>query len=144
MPRSSYVLSLVMSARVALQGTRHTPQKGTPTMPYITSTTQVQPGSFVSYSLVTDSVTYEVIKTTERTITIRRTKQGEVLRKENYGGNPYPVLWKECVSDEEGRTMTLRQRKDGHFGPKCGASYSRIRHATLVDGKPVQRTDYRY
>lgn len=113
-------------------------------MQYITSTDQVQPGDYVSYTLVSDSVTYEVIKTTALSITIRRTKTGETLRQENYGGNPYPVIWKECVPDEAGHTMTLRQRKDGHFGPKSGASYNRIRMATLVDGKPVKRTDYRY
>lgn len=101
-----------------------------------------QVGDFVSYTLVTDTQVYEVVKRTPHTATLRRTRPGENLRSENRDGNPYPVVHTEAVSDPTGPTQVVRRRKDGTFRI---ADWSRpLRPATEIDGKPVTRTDYRF
>lgn len=100
-----------------------------------------QPGQFVSYALVTDTVTYRVEKVTAKTITLRPCKSGEVVKSENRDGNPFPVVWTEAVPMEDAPSRVVRLRKDGTYRL---ADWARpLRPATMIDGKPVKYTDYR-
>ena len=99
-------------------------------------------GDFVSETLVTDTRTYEVVATTAKTIKVRTTSQGDVVKSESRDGNPWPLTWTEVVSDPNGRVFTLRLRKDGTY--RMGDGANRLRPATVVDGKPTSYTDYRF
>ena len=97
-------------------------------------------GDFVSYTLVTDTVIYEVVGVTAKTIKVRGTRKGEIIASENVGGNPYPVVYREAVSVIDYPVQTVRLRKDGTYRLD---SWSPLRPATMIDGKPVTVTDYR-
>jgi hypothetical protein len=101
-----------------------------------------QVGDFVAETLVTDTVVYEVVAVTAKTIQVRTTRgTNNVLKSENRGGNPYPVQWTEVLSDPTGKVRRLGKRKDGTF--RWAANSGKFRAATLIDGKPVNYTDYR-
>lgn len=98
-------------------------------------------GDFVTEVLVTDTVTYEVVAKTPKTLRIRRTRHGEIVKRTNEGGNPYPCVWHEAVSDPGATERVVRLRKDGCYR---SAKYGNpLRPATVIDGKPVSYTDYR-
>lgn len=107
-------------------------------------TSQVAVGDFLSEPLVTDTLVWEVVKVTPRTITVRSTAEGEVVTNDHRDGNPLPVTYTEAVSDPHGRTRTLRVRRDGtvRMGTHRGA---RPMYPTPTrGGVPVRRVDYRY
>lgn len=99
----------------------------------------VELGHFVQEVLVTDSVVYEIIKVTDKSITLRTTKDGRTMSKDD----PMVVLT-ECVSDEDGRTFTLRLRKNGTFRRGNHARAGQITMARTFDGVPVRKTDYSF
>jgi hypothetical protein len=96
---------------------------------------------YVTETLVTDTRTYEIIKRTARTITIRPMVQGSILdRREN--GSGYPQVWHEAVSDPTAPTRTVRLRKDGTY--RVSESARALRPAYMIDGKPTEYTDYSF
>ncbi len=97
--------------------------------------------TFVTETLVTDTVTYEIIKRTPKTITVRTTITGDVLKSQDPGSG-YPQVWCEAVGDPEGTLYTLRLRKDGTYRRAVWANA--LRPATMIDGKPVTYTDYSF
>lgn len=97
-------------------------------------------GDFVSYTMVTDTRTFEVVKTTAKTITLRDMVDGEILKREDRDGSGWPQVYTEQVSSEGMPETTVRLRKDGTYRV---ASYAVLRPATMIDGKPVRYTDYR-
>lgn len=99
------------------------------------------PGSFVQYTMVTDTVVLEVVKATAKTITVRGTGDGEVLHKRNADGNPFPIVYTEAVPAPGATPKTFRLRKDGTFRAYSGGRP--IRPAALIDGRPARVTDYR-
>lgn len=109
---------------------------------------EVTPGMFITEDLWSDTLIWEVIKVTAKTITVRRTKTGELVHQEHVDGNPWPKSWYAVESDPEGYVRTLRERK----GPNGkGGHYSFDGHgrrgtypAREIDGRPVKLTDYRY
>lgn len=109
---------------------------------------EVEVGDFVSSTLVTDTIVFEVvaISASGKTITIRRTKTGDVVERED-NGSPYPVVYSEAVSDPNGDTFRLRRNKRGRFGGSgrdgdpTGRSLVKCRR---IDGKPVKRVDYSF
>ena len=105
------------------------------------ASTQLTPsvGDFLSEKLWTDTVVYEVVGLTRCTIKVRRCARGEVVKHENYGGNPYPCIWREALPNPEAGVLTVRRRKDGTF--RRGTNP--LRPAHMIDGKPVDYTDYR-
>lgn len=82
--------------------------------------------------LVTDTVCYDVIKQTAKTITLRRCLQGEKVRGE------FPVIYSEAVSDPTSETTTLRLRKDGSFRLYNGGG------KIWFTSEPAFRTDYSF
>ena len=98
-------------------------------------------GDFVQYTMETDSVVLEVVRVSVKSIWIRRTQDGEVLRADNHDGNPYPVVYTEQVVDEDGAVRRLGLNKKGIF--KIHKSFGEIYPASLLNGKPVKRVDYR-
>jgi hypothetical protein len=97
--------------------------------------------TFVTETLVTDTVTYEIIGRTAKTITIRTTISGDVVKSQDPGSG-YPQVWCEAISDPEGATYTLRLRKDGTYRRATWANA--LRPAAVIDGKPVSYTDYSF
>lgn len=110
------------------------------------SETFVSVGDFVSTTLVTDTVIYEVIaiSASGKTITLRTTKDGEFKHSES-NGSPYPVVYTERVPNEDGDTFTVRRSKSGFFGGGKGGRIGRsLRLAHRIEGKPVRRVDYSF
>lgn len=109
---------------------------------------EVEVGDFVSSTLVTDTVVFEVIDISPsgKTITIRSTRTGDVVARES-NGSPYPIVYNEALSNPNGDTFRLRRRKSGRFGGSgrdgdpTGRSLVKCRR---IDGKPVKRTDYSF
>ena len=109
---------------------------------------EVTPGMFLTEDLFSDTLVWEVIKTTAKTITVRRCKKGEIVHREDRNGNGWPQIYKEALPDENGTVKTLRERKrkngkGGHY------SFDRDGRrgtypARKIEGKPVFLTDYRY
>ena len=107
-----------------------------------TAAATFQVGQVLAEPLVTDTITYEVVKTTAHTVTVRRTQDGgEPIRDLKVDQGPYPVLWTPQVPCPEAATRTLRIRKDGSI--RFGGGY-KLRLAPIVGGEPVRRVDYRY
>ena len=98
---------------------------------------------FLSQLLVTDTMVYEVIGRSPKTLTLRTTGSGDKLDSRD-NGSPYPVVYSEAISDESGRVFVVRLRKDGTYrvGNYCGANP--LRPAKMVDGKPVTTIDYSF
>jgi hypothetical protein len=86
--------------------------------------------------LVTDTICYEVVSKTAKTITVRRMKQGEVV---STTGGHCPVVHREAVSNPFGETKTVRLRKDGTY--RMGNGYNALR---LQQEAPTFRTDYAF
>lgn len=82
--------------------------------------------------LVTDTVCYDVIKQTAKTVTLRRCFAGEKIRGE------FPVIYSEAISDPTGDTVTLRLRKDGSFRLYNGGG------KIWFTSEPAFRTDYAF
>lgn len=107
-----------------------------------TAAATFQVGQVLAEPLVTDTITYEVVKTTAHTVTVRRTQDGgEPIRDLKVDQGPYPVLWTPQVPCPEAATRTLRIRKDGSI--RFGGGY-KLRPAAMIEGQPVRRVDYRY
>lgn len=103
--------------------------------------TTVQVGDFISQKLYTDTCVWEVVKTTEKTITLRSTKLGQVIRKECVSGHPYPVVHFAVEPDPNGHVKVLRERtsvRPGYFAIYPGDP------VTVVQGEPTAIVDYRY
>ena len=109
---------------------------------------EVTPGMFITQDLCSDTMIWEVIKATAKTITVRRTKDGEVVHREDRDGSGWPQVYTEVLPDPDGTVRTLRERK----GPRGkGGHYSFDRDgrrgtypAREIDGRPVSLIDYRY
>jgi hypothetical protein len=82
--------------------------------------------------LVTDSICYEVIRQTNKTISLRKCLSGEMVSGE------WPVVYSAAVSNPEGETITLRLRKDGTFRRANWANPMRF------TSQPAFRTDYAF
>jgi hypothetical protein len=111
----------------------------------MTTTTNFTPqvGSFVQYTMVTDTVVYEVVKVTAKTITVRPTIDGpRTWRCELVDHNDYPVIRTEQVVDETQPVKVLRRRQDGTY--RLCDSASPLRPPYMVEGVPVRKTDYRF
>ena len=107
---------------------------------------EVKAGDFLSESLVTDTLVYEVVKVTAKTVTVRRTMTGDKFTKDtacDEGANGLAVTWEEQVINPHAEARTLRLRKDGTIRSGSHVGASPFRPAKLVDGKPARRVDYR-
>lgn len=104
-----------------------------------TATATITPETtYVAETLVTDTVIYQIVGRTARTLTIRATRDGAVTKRDNIGGNPYPVVFIAAEPDPGGAVFTVRLRKDGTYRLAGG------RPLRPVVGDPVRRVDYRY
>ena len=102
-------------------------------------------GDFLSESLVTDTIVWEVVKVTAKTVTIRTTRDaGEFTEDTAVDKAPMPVVWEAREANPAGATKTLRVRKDGSVRIGDHAGSSPLRPAPMVNGKPVRRIDYRF
>ena len=113
----------------------------------IAETLTVEPGMFLSESLVTDSIVWEVVKVTPKSVTLRPTTEGDEITEDescDKGANGLSVVWNERVSNPNAETRTLRVRKDGtiRFGSHVGARP--MYRTPMKNGKPVARRDNRF
>lgn len=107
---------------------------------------EIAVGDFMSETLVTDSVVYEVVKITAKTVTLRTTSRGEKFQEDtacDKGGHGLSVVWEEQVSNPEGATYSLRVRKDGSIRMGSHAGSRPLYPSATIDGKPARRVDYR-
>jgi hypothetical protein len=105
-------------------------------------TLQPQTGDYVEELLWTDTRVYEVVGRTERTVTLRHTQRGPVVKNQTINGNPYPVTFYAAMPSPDATGFVLRRRKDGTY--RTGRGMNPLRPASVIDGQPVQRVDYRY
>lgn len=82
--------------------------------------------------LVTDTICWEILSSTDKTLTLRGMRQGEVIRST---GGPCPVVYTEALSDEDGTIVKVRLRKDGTYRIQGGRSL-------FLTDTPSFRTDY--
>lgn len=99
-------------------------------------------GDFLAETLVTDTRVWEVVGRTAKTLKVRATTGGEILKREEIDGNPWPVVFTEAVSCPEAEVVVARLRKDGTY--RLFGHGNALRPAATIDGKPVTRVDYRY
>ena len=110
-------------------------------------TAEVKVGDFLSESLVTDTLVYEVVKVTKATVTVRRTMSGGPVHEDQHcdkGAHGLSVMWEEQVTKPEAETRTLRVRKDGSVRAGSHVGARPFYPTTKVNGVPVRRVDYRF
>ena len=106
---------------------------------------EIAVGDYLSESLVTDTIIWEVVKVTAKTVTIRTTQDaGEITEDTRVDKAPMPVLWEARKANPAGRTQTLRVRKDGSVRLGDHAGSRPLYPARMINGKPVRRVDYRF
>src|SRR5699024_12335708 len=116
--------------------TRRTGRSCADKLKYRDTLAEVKAGAFRSESLGTDTLVYEVVKVTAKTVTVRRTLTGDKFTKDNAcdeGANGLAVTWEEQVINPHAETRTLRLRKDGTIrsGSHVGASPFRDRKSVV-------------
>ena len=84
--------------------------------------------------LYTDTICWEVIASTAKTLTLRAMRQGEVVSN---SGGPCPIVRCEALPNEGGHIVTVRRRKDGTY--RIGGG----RPLRFTDS-PTYRTDYSF
>ena len=100
----------------------------------------VKVGDFLAYTMVTDTIIYEVVAVTEHTIKIRLTEDGPNHWKGDET-NGYPIVYTQQVSNPRSQTVTKRANKDGRFR----ATPSRMFYpAPMHEGVPVRKVDYSF
>ena len=110
-------------------------------------TAEVKVGDFLSESLVTDTLVYEVVKVTPKTVTVRPTLSGEKVHEDeacDKTSNGLGVVWQEQVPNPDAKARTLRVRKDGTIRAGSHVGASPFYPTSKVNGVPVRRVDYRY
>jgi hypothetical protein len=90
---------------------------------------------FMTETLVTDTLCYEVIAETAKTLTIRSMARGEQVYTD---GAPLPVIGLRAISDPNGDTKVVRLRKDGTYRKAQG--YNPLRFTET----PIFYTDYKF
>jgi len=110
-----------------------------------TDTVTLETAQFLTETLVTDTLCWEVIARTPKTMTIRRTmndpNSGPVRDTRVDGGTDpqaMPVMWEAQVPNPNGAVVTVRLRKDGTF--RTGRSANPLRPTA----NPQRRIDYRF
>ena len=109
-------------------------------------TAEVQPGDFLSEPLVTDTLVYEIIKVTAKTVTVRPTMSGGPIHEDercDKGAHGLAVVWEEQVANPDAETRTLRVRKDGTIRAGSYVGARPFYPTKKVNGVPVRRVDYR-
>lgn len=108
---------------------------------------EVKVGDFLSESLVTDTIVYEVIKVTKATVTVRKTIGTGISHKDPHcdeGGHGLSVQWEEVEPWHNGWTKTFRVRKDGSLRSGSHAGARPFYPTRKINGVPVQRRDWRF
>lgn len=99
-----------------------------------------QVGDFVQYRMVTDTQVFEVIGRTAKTLKLRMTNDGEIVRREDQDGSGWPQVWTAAVTDETLPVVTSRLGSKGTFKVY---GYGVLSYAAMIDGTPARFTDYR-
>ena len=90
--------------------------------------------------LVTDTIAYDVVSHTAKTITVRRRRGGAQTRLDpNADQGPYPVVLHSTESDAQAPCHVLRLRKDGTFRRSPNSN-----PLSFTDNPPETRTDFRF
>ena len=110
-------------------------------------TAEVKAGDFLSESLVTDTLVYQVVKVTKATVTVIPCQgAGRVIEDEqcDKGAHGLSVTWETVAPLEGSQPRTLRVRKDGsvRMGSHVGARP--LYPTRKINGVPVQRRDWRF
>lgn len=97
----------------------------------------IEIGGYVYQVLVTDSVIYEVIGRTAKTVTVRTTRQALGADGLPLSKGTYPYISTAQTSNPDGEVITLRERKDGTYRIGNSRGVRALRHAemeTFEDG----------
>ena len=97
-------------------------------------TNQTDTKQFAVELLVTDTICWEVIDSTAKTLTLRAMRRGEVA---STTGGYLPIVHHYAVSDRWGVVVTVRLRKDGTYRVSGNPLH-------LTDTPPKFRTDYSF
>lgn len=111
-------------------------------------------GDFASVLYVSDTAVYEVVKVTDKTITVRSTKdvydsEGIPVSMKDPHTNPgaygLNVVWYAVAPLPFAQTQVLRRRKDGTFRMFRGGRPLYPANTVEIDGVryPVRRRDWR-
>lgn len=108
-----------------------------------TAAVTFETGQFLAEPLVTDTLVYEVVKTSASSVWVRRTQEsGNNHRDVNVDQGPFPLIWQGQKANPDAEIKRLGIRKDGSIRMYAGGS--KLRLAPIVGGEPVRRVDYRY
>lgn len=110
-------------------------------------TKALTPGDYIARSLVTDTMVYEVVKVTPKTVTLRKTrKTGEAYVDETCtpGAHGLTVHWQVCEPNPEGETITRRLTSTGTIKAGSHARAGDFYIPNMVNGQPVSRIDWRF
>ena len=97
--------------------------------------TELLTKEYMTETLVTDTLCYEVIKKTAKTITLRSMTRGEQVYTD---GAPLPVVGLKAISDPLGDVKIVRLRKNGTY--RMSESSNNL-HFTE---NPIFYTDYKW
>jgi hypothetical protein len=89
---------------------------------------------FATELLVTDTLSWEVIRRTPNTLKLRMMRQGEVISRSE---GDYPIVYTEALPDENGQEVTVWLRADGTYRIANG------RPLWFTD-QPTFKTDYSF
>lgn len=89
-------------------------------------------------TLYTDTITYDVIRRTAQTITVRERRATKEIANVNNPGEPYPCNDYVTESNPDAPTKVVRLRKDGTY--RTGPGRNPLRFTTQA---PTERVDYR-
>lgn len=123
------------------KGNRLNPQTGV-WEPLGDNVYDVQSGDFLSAYLVTDSTVYEVVKATPKTLTLRSTRQGDIVERESKTG--LGRVYYEVLPNIDGDIITRRAGKDGCFRLFKGGRGGAFSPCRKIDGKPVKVVDWSF
>lgn len=104
-------------------------------------------GDYLSESLVTDTLVYEVVKVTAKTVTVRRMRSDGPAHTDEQcdkGAHGLSVMWEEQVANPHAETRTMRVRKDGTIRSGSHAGASPFYPTRTINGVPVRRVDHRF
>jgi hypothetical protein len=84
--------------------------------------------------LFTDTICWEVVASTAKTLTLREMMKGAMV---STSGGSCPIVRTEALPNPHGRIATVRLRKDGTYRIRGG-------HILRFTDTPVFRTDYSF
>lgn len=111
-------------------------------------TDHLSAGDYLSATLVTDTVVYQVVKVTAKTVTLQECRQacgaGYIDDRCDNGPAGLDVRWYPVELDPDAKPFTRRLAKDGTLKVGSYARAGRYCVPMTVNGQAVARLDWRF